>query len=290
MALPAASGIALGVAAGTRAAAARPSRVAMCVLSVHIRRAEPGDDVQVKKLASLLMRSFYGEFAPSQGPVAWMQRGIIESDVVGDLSGRLKYYEEARERLLPHVGAIFVAEAGGEVCGFADVGVSLYDAAKRQFRLPKRPEGVPPPATFEGSSELREQGETWTDAAARPAADAPTQLRVYVSNLAVEESQRRRGAGRQLVAACEAEARTWAVEHVEPEVVSEVWLEVSRSNEAAVAFYARLGYELAEFTSGREVVKRRWSFEAVDVKRGLMRKVLSRADGPLAGREPVPET
>ena len=55
-----------------------------------------------------------------------------------------------------------------------------------------------------------------------------------------------------------------------------VWLEVSLENDDAVSFYTRMGYEFAGETKGREIVRKRWSFETEAVKRGMMRKKLER--------------
>ena len=75
--------------------------------------------------------------------MAFLQRSILSTDVIDDVGDRLKYYEEARGRNLPHLGAVFLATdvESSEIIGFADVGLTLYDTRKRQFRLPKRPEG-----------------------------------------------------------------------------------------------------------------------------------------------------
>ena len=245
-----------------------------------------------QQLAQLAVRAFYGDHRAWDGPVSYMQRAIISEDVLKDVSARLRFYEEARAERLTHVGAIFVAEdaATREILGFADVGLTIYDSRKRTFRLPKRPHGEP--VALDVASTMS--------------------CRPYLSNLAVHESQRRRGVGRLLVDACEAEARTWQERSVEPpltpplsfsggylavesdapadadastdaeettassasEAYDTMWLEVSLDNDAAVSFYRRMGYEFAGETKGREIVRKRFSFETEAVKRGLMRKKL----------------
>jgi ribosomal protein S18 acetylase RimI-like enzyme len=212
-----------------------------------------------------------------------VQRGILSQDVLDDVARRLRFYEEARGRGLPHIGAVFLAEdtQSGEIVGFADVGVSLYDTRQRSFRLPKRPEG-----------EQRASEATYL------------RRRPYLSNLAVDERLRRRGVGRMLVRRCEEEARMWRTASASDGTASHTdgkdlwrvdaagggaassggddsaggyehcWLEVSLDNAAAVQFYERLGYEFVAQTSGREIVRKRWSFESEYVKRGVMRRSL----------------
>ena len=158
---------------------------AALVSGIQVVRAQPGDYLLARGLSQLALEAFYGRFELSHGPLSYLQRGIIESDVLLDLTARLRYYEEARGRMLRHQGAVYVAkDEAGRACGFADVGLAVYDPQKQTFRLPKRPEGdVEQP---EGS-----------------------ELRPYLSNLAVSEACRRAGVGRLLVDACEAEAKCW---------------------------------------------------------------------------------
>jgi ribosomal protein S18 acetylase RimI-like enzyme len=66
------------------------------------------------------------------------------------------------------------------------------------------------------------------------------ETRPYISNLAVDERWRRQGVGEMLMRACEAEASAWPSE----DAFDHVWLEVSTTNEGALAFYDRLGWVL----------------------------------------------
>ena len=90
----------------------------------------------------------------------------------------------------------------------------------------------------------------------------------------MDESCRRRGVGSQLVSACEVEAQRWRAAGLAPADMSDVWLEVSLRNAAAVSFYESLAYVSEGETQGREVVRRRWSFGTEHVRRALMRKPL----------------
>jgi len=239
------------------------------------------DYLCTRQLTHLAISSFYGEGSPWDGPVAYMQRAIINQDVQDDLAKRLRYYEEARGRGLRHIGAIYVAadEDTGDILGFVDVGLALYHSRKRIFRLPQRPEGEPGYGTKAG---------------------AHLTCRPYLSNLAVSTEQRRRGVGKLLVAACEREVTRWHVrEHVNEdhadghlgdrdesmnpaeEHCSSLWLEVSRDNQPALLFYRRLGYEFVSETSGKEIVKKRWAFESEMVQRYVMRKQPERSASEL---------
>ena len=234
--------------------AALQTGVVVPTQQLAIVRAEPGSYLLCKQLAGLAVGAFYGEHAMMDGPLAYAQRAVITENVLQDLSSRLKFYEEARDRELPHVGAVLMVEdrRTGNVLGFADVGVHTHDRDALTFLLPKRPEG---------------------------ADDGPgsCERRPYISNLAVSESARRRGVGRFLMEACEREARTWGDDAV--------WLEVSLSNTGGQAFYEQLGYLQEASTRGREVIKKQaapflTTFESNEVERRLLRKPLvERSEG-----------
>lgn len=204
-----------------------------------LRRLLPGNTADCRTLASLLVTAFYGEHAPLSGPLAWAQRGIIETDVETDLAARLRFYEAARGGETPNLGAVFVAEEGDELLGFVDVGLPTYNPSKRRFKLPM------------GESQVE-------------TSDA-TELRPYVSNLAVQPAARKRGIGRLLMEECERELLRWELPY------DELWLEVSLQNEA-VEFYRKMGYEQMAETAGNEVVRRAFHFELTEVKRVVMRK------------------
>ena len=226
--------------------------------AIRVVRARPGDHAVCQALATTAIKAFYGQHHPLQGPLMYVQRSIIYTDVLSDLSARLRFYEEARERGLKHRGAVFMAMDGDSICGFADVGLTLYNSHSRSFSLPKRPEGNLPrhPELFSAS----------------PFANTPTstyECRPYLSNLAVNPLHQRRGIGRFLVEACEAEARRWGGDY------RDVWLEVSLHNTGAIDFYEALGYEQDVQTTGREVICRRFSFESIEVRRRVLRKPLT---------------
>lgn len=188
-----------------------------------------GDPYEAGKLSNILITAFYGEHEAWHGPIAWAQRRVIEADIYTDLSSRVSYYEKARELGLQHRGAVLIADSSeGQVSGFVDVGLPLFDMATRAFTLPARPEGL--------------------GAAAAPPPSC--ELRPYVSNLAVCESVRRQGVGRRLMAECEDEVRGWGAEH------EFIWLEVSVDNEPAISFYRSLGYEEVRASPQRKFSKR----------------------------------
>jgi ribosomal protein S18 acetylase RimI-like enzyme len=218
--------------------------------SITITRALPdADDLLCRSLSELAVNAFYGSSSAWDGPVASIQRSLLVNDVLDDVRSRLSFYEEARCRQLPFAGAVFLVEdmETNAIIGFADVGMTLYNARKRTFRLPRAPEG-PPAATLQQQPHL----------SSRP----------YISNLAVDESWRKRGVGRRLMEACEAEAARWGEESV--------WLEVSLSNGAARSFYDSLGYTMVDETRGRDVIRKRWSYVSEPARRGLMRKDVAR--------------
>jgi len=210
-----------------------------------VHRVRPGDAVKTEQLATLLVDAFYGKHTLLNGPIAWAQRQILEADVRSELGSRLAYYELAREQQLPHVGAVLAATtAEGELCGFLDIGLPEFTG--QGFQLPSRPSGL---QTVSERSVAEER-----------------ELRAYVSNLAVGSESRRRGIGRLLMQECETEVQRWAT----PQEF--IWLEVSDANAEAAAFYGSLGYERVGYTSGREIVKRQFSYTLERVQRGLLRK------------------
>ena len=208
-----------------------------------IAPASVADASECRELASLLMGSFYGSPEAWRGPIAWAQRAIIEADVVNDLTQRLEFYAA-------NPGTVLTARdpASGALLGFADVGLSAYDVARSQYRLP-------------GARADDEGG------------GGATVARPYLSNLAVDPESRKRGVGRMLVRACEEEVRGWGALDAEPEP-TRVWLEVSEDNEAAVSFYERLGYTREGESLGREVRQRAFHFDVGNVRRLVLAKSL----------------
>ena len=133
-------------------------------------------------------------------------------------------------------------------CSVSDVGLSAYDVARSQYRLP-------------GARADDDGG------------GGATVARPYLSNLAVDPESRKRGVGRMLVRACEEEVRGWGALEAEPEPMR-VWLEVSEDNEAAVSFYERLGYTREGESLGREVRQRAFHFDVGNVRRLVLAKSL----------------
>ena len=215
---------------------------------IRITRAQPDKSAfasNTKQLTRFMMDAMYGECRPLSA--AWAQRGVLDATATSDLSSRIAYYEEARGSGAPR-GAVLVAEAAdGSICGFADVGASLWLPNDAAFRLPLSPD-------------LRRLAETrvGTDGQLKPGVE----LRPYISNLVVDSRLRRRGVGRRLMEACEAEAETWAAacNGAGGDTCQDLWLEVTATNEAALGFYESLGYREDGRTVGNEGERRR--FEA----------------------------
>lgn len=274
---------------------ARPAELACNALTVH--RVEPGDHLELQ-LANLLMHAFYDRPSALAGPIAWAQRQVITANVLADLSARLKYYECARAQNLPHCGAVLAAcRPDGEVAGFVDIGRAQYLPDESVFSLP------PPPTLLGHAAQVRigladaewpgrgegsyggmechggphgsgvVGGPTGWRGQGSEQACADIETRAYVSNLAVDLDWRRRGVGRLLMGCCEEEVRSWTP----PD--DELWLEVTLDNEVALCFYQALGYELASRSSGREIVRRPFYYELVELQRGLMRKRIEARTG-----------
>ena len=192
------------------------------------------------KLSRFMMEAMYGPCRPLTA--AWAQRGVLDSTAASDLFARLRYYEEGTAR-----GEMLMAEADGEIVGFADVSASLWLPMDRTFRLP---------AEVEGS---RADGQL----------KAGVELRPYVSNLIVDASRRRSGVGRLLMEACEEAAAGWEC------AGAGMWLEVTATNKEGMGFYERLGYVVDGCTAGNEVVREgEGGFQMKEVERCILRKAL----------------
>lgn len=208
-----------------------------------------------KKLTRCMMDAEYGSNRPLS--VAWAQRLILDAAADSDYYSRLIHYQQADNH-----GAILIAEAeDGHLCGFADVGASLWLPNDRCFRLPQSPDLKRLAATGLGTDGLPKPG---------------VELRPYVSNLVVDASRRRLGIGRKLMEACEAEAASWAAHCriADGEPAEAIWLEVTVTNERALSFYHTLGYVDDGSSTGTEVVQHEGGFRLVDVKRHVLRRPL----------------
>ena len=257
-----------------------PLALLVPVLGVLIERV-PADanmmfPVNAQRLTRFMMDATYGPVRPLSP--AWAQRSLLDATSDSDLFGRLAYYEEARDAGSPR-GAIFAAyDPDGVLCGFADIGVSLWLPNDRAFRLPQ-------------DKDLRRLATSGvgTDGQHKPG----VALRGYVSNLVVDTSRRRSGVGRQLMDACEAEAVSWppdacrigsgnvaadAADAAADELgCDQLWLEVTSTNKPALAFYEALGYAMVGRTAGSEVRREggEGGFDIAEVERCVMRKPLS---------------
>ena len=234
-----------------------------------------------KKLSRFMMDQTYG-IACRPFSAAWVQRGVLDATADSDFFERLSYYHEAQAAGRPR-GAIFVAQNGDEICGFADIGASLWLPKDNAFRLPQDPELQRLVSTGTGAD-----GKRKTDIVLVP----------YVSNVVVDASLRRGGIGRRLMEACEAEAQSWTgVQESGCATDSRCsWLEVSASNQQALNFYKALGYAapgalenqllqgtsadrqaiagIPEVTHGSEVVREGDAFNMLHVERRVLCKVL----------------
>ena len=213
-----------------------------------------------KRLTRFMMDETYGQCQPFSA--AWAQRSVLDAAADSDFFGRLKYYDEQRTAGRPQ-GDVFIAEkADGSLAGFADLGASLWLPNDRAFRLPQSPD----------LQRLAETG-VGTDGQLKTGVE----LRPYVSNLVVDASLRRCGVGRRLMEACEEAARSWAAER--EDATPYIWLEVTESNEAGIAFYRALGYEVDGSSAGSEVTRDGDAFSMVEVRRCVMKKALGLRGG-----------
>ena len=147
--------------------------------SIRIQRVEADSNLlfpeNSQRLTKFMMDATYGAVRPFSP--AWAQRSVLDATSNSDFFGRLAYYEEMRAAGQPR-GAIFAAEreSDGALCGFADVGVSLWLPNDRAFRLPQDRDLRRLAATGVGTDGQRKPG---------------VELRPYLSNLVVDASMRR---------------------------------------------------------------------------------------------------
>ena len=203
---------ALARAPGRAVRAASP-RIRMAVLPVEVSTLH--DTRYVRMLSTLLCQSFYGVPEPWDvlNPAKQVQRGLVFQEIVQDLTKRIELYSRAGQSPDRSCGALLAAvDAEGNLAGFVDISLTLYDMEARAFQVASGPgRSVPSGGNFE--------------------------RRCYVSNLAVAPAFRRRGVADQLMVAAHELAAAL------PHAPSDIWLEVNESNEAAVKLYTKLGYE-----------------------------------------------
>jgi len=212
-----------------------------------------------QRLARFMMGAAYGTSRPLSGSRAL--RRILDATAEADLFERLAFYEQAYAAGQPQ-GAILVAKSDdGSLCGFVDAGLHLWFPNDRAFRLPMSPELQRLAKTRVGTQGQAEPG---------------VEFRPYVSNLIVDPSMRRSGVGRMLMDACAAEAHRWLescrVAGAAP--CKDLWLEVTSTNEGALTFYSKLGFESQGRTRGNEVQRDGELFRVVEVDRLLLRRAL----------------
>ena len=114
-----------------------------------------------------------------------------------------------------------------------------------------------------------------TDDLRKRAASAPAdQVRPYGSNLVVDSRLRRRGVGKRLMAACEAEVAGWIDQR--KACATNISLDVTTTNRVALDFYRAAGYVVVEgsLAPGTEMQREGDSFRMIDVQRCRMVKEL----------------
>ena len=204
----------------------RLGRPLLCApANIRLRVVEPSDLTQ---LAELCTSALYGETDIwKDGPLAVAQRRQILQEQRKALARRIDLEGDAESLFLV---AMEPSKYGERVCGCLDLAVHVFDAEERRFELERD---------------------------AMPAAAAADRYRwsPYMASIAVAAADRRGGIGRQMVQTAEA----WA----ERNGYTEMMLEVSERNEAAIGFHERGGYStFATFAEGEaggggEVVVRR---------------------------------
>jgi len=230
---------------------------------IRIRRLEADTNflfpTNAKRLTEFLMDVTYGECRPFSS--AWAQRAVIDATARSELYSRLAYYQ--KELILDEngavssgSGAIFIAEDEENNCelvGFVDIGASLWDSKQRMFQLPMNDDNLKRRASIE--------------------------LVPYVSNLVVDTRVRRRGIGKRLMEACDAEVTGWRTKCA----TNSISLEVTLTNQVALDFYRAMGYVIAKGSSstpGTEMKREGDSFRMEDVQRCLMQKELMQSSSP----------
>jgi ribosomal protein S18 acetylase RimI-like enzyme len=195
-------------------------------------------------ISELCTDGFFGTHSFPDGPVIFLQRLRIWARVMYQIGRRIAIDEGRECRLL-----VAVDGSSGTVHACVDVAVHLFDQSKQRFEL-----------TVDEMPSFRGKGVVW---------------RPYVASLAVRAADRKQGLGRLMMQEAERTASAWGYR--------EMMLEVAACNEAAAAFYTRLGYRRvrdAESTGAQVVRTRDWLdgpiqyWEVTSVAKRLMRKPL----------------
>ena len=233
--------------------AARATVLRMAVLPVEISALH--DKRYVRMLSTLLCQSFYGIPEPWEALnlAKTVQRGLVFQEIERDLTSRIDLYKKAGQSPDSSCGALLVAvDADGNLAGFVDISLTLYDLEAQTFQVASGPGRSVPSSTFE--------------------------RRCYISNLAVAPAFRRRGVADQLMTAAHKVAADL------PHVPSHIWLEVNERNEAAVKLYTKLGYSVVYVKSdAKDMVGGPLCYYFESVRRLCLFRPLT---SPLAVEEP----
>jgi len=108
----------------------------------------PLTDVRyVRMLSQLCCESFYGVQSTWEklNPFGQVQRGLVLQEIELDLKMRMDRYRRAASNAGSACGSILVAvDEQGELAGFVDVSLTLFDTSKGEFLLSQGPGlGVP---------------------------------------------------------------------------------------------------------------------------------------------------
>ena len=237
------------------ARAARVPVPRMAVLPVEVSALH--DKRYVRMLSTLLCQSFYGIPEPWEvlNVAKTVQRGLVFQEIEQDLASRIDLYTKAGQSPDSSCGALLAAvDADGNLAGFVDISLTLYDTEAQTFQVASGPGRSVPSSTFE--------------------------RRCYISNLAVAPAFRRRGVADQLMTA----AHKVAADLPRAAATSHIWLEVNERNEAAVKLYTKLGYSVVYVKSdAKDMVGGPLCYYFESVRRLCLFRPLT---SPLAVEEP----
>lgn len=240
-----------------------------------IRRVEPEDR---DELAELCTDCFFGEHEFAEGPVIYLQRQQTLQRVRSQMGRRINFEApEADDREC----RLLVAEdkESGEITGCLDLAVHLWDRTQQRFWL-----------TIDTMPEEERGRYVW---------------RPYLASVAVRKQDRRAGVARKLVREAEAVSRRWGYREIYLEVRRRLAHEaaakartreliadttprlclaatqVAQTNEAALGFYARNGYNtVSAFEKGTagagaiEIVKTGFWWDTQSRDKFVMRRPL----------------